>query len=146
MDFGDYIYIILAVVFSIASALGKKRKANKKAVQPSKTRDIFEELFDIKSDVANPIPEPAFSGEVSDDYSSDQEDWMEEEPADVTPAKSDLQQKLDSLYTRSTEEKTPKVVLKVTPPVKRHSILDDLHDRNQVQKAVIYAEIFQRKF
>ena len=150
MDFGDYIYIILAIVFSIASALGKKRKANKKPVQSSKTRDIFEELFDVKSEISDPIPEMGYADDVEDAYSSEYKEGEEEVLLNDAPSKSDLQQKLSTLYSRPTpvesKEEAPNVVVEVAVPAKRHTVISDLRNRNELQKALIYSEIIQRKF
>lgn len=149
MDFGDYIYVILAVVFSIVSAIGKKRKAKNKSAKPSKARSILEELFD-SSEVEDPVPQTVFVDEEPDFMSSDNE-WEEESLSYVEEKETDLQVKLSSLSYNQPKDvilDTPEILDKklTITPIKRHSVIDDLRQPNEVRKAVLYAEILQRKF
>lgn len=146
MDFGDYIYVILAIVFSIASALGKKRKG--KTTKPSKARDIFEQMFE-SSEVEDPIPQTSYVDEEVD-FMSVEDEWEEEKPAYTIDTPNDMQEKLDSLYTYSDDkmEASP-IVSKTelsTKSKKKHPIIKDLKNANEVRKAVLYAEILKPKF
>lgn len=160
MDFGDYIYIILAVVFSIVSAVGKKRKKKNKTASPSKARGIFEELFDVKSEILDPVTQPVYYDDAPESYAFDHEDaqkfntsdndeWEEDRSSDLAEPLSDMQAKLDSLYSHNTKDKSdekPVQVMKKYHITKPHSVVSDLRKHSELQKAVIYSEILKTKF
>jgi hypothetical protein len=159
MDFGDYIYIILAVVFSIVSAMGKKRK-KKKIASPSKARGIFEELFDVKSETVAPVTQPdyyddaqesdAFDNDDAQKFApSDNDEWEEDQASDLAEPLSDMQAKLHSLYGHNAKDKRdekPLQIMKKYHVTKPHSVVSDLRKHSELQKAVIYSEILKTKF
>jgi len=145
MDFGDYTYIILAILFSVISAVGKKRKSKAKTAKPSKARSILEELFDPKSGIEDPIPQPIYVDETEGETFADVDEF-EDADDEVVPPISDLQAKLNSLYTKDEVEDKPLVVLRKANPIKRHNLVENLKKHSELQKAVVYSEIFKTKF
>lgn len=145
MDFGDYIYIIIALLFSVFSAIGKKRKAKNKNAKPSKARSIIEELFDT-SEVEDPVTDPIYYDEDNEVYDEDEE-WGISQPSKVVEPYNDMQAKLDSLYTKDPIDETePVIVVKKETTTRKHSVISDLHNHNEIQKAIIYSEILKPKF
>lgn len=149
MDIGDFLYILIPVGLSIVSAVSKKRKAAAKSMPSSERKSVFDDFLNSLTD-ANDQPEPVYESPEEPFFYTDSDD-EEEEPVVVETAapKSDMQEKLDSLYSFTKKDETEVSVAKpivVTKTASRHSILDDLRDKDSVKKAVIYAEIFERKF
>ncbi len=148
MDFGDIIYVILAIVFSAAGALGKRKKKPSTQKKSSPVRDIFEELFEAKEDDPVQQFEPQYEPE---DYVAEDivpEYALEEEPVESYRSFQDevKYKKEENNSVFSTEHQTGIHIHDETKSRKRHSILVDLHQRNEVQKAVIYSEILKPKF
>lgn len=149
MDFGDYIYIILAIVFSVVGAMSKKRKAKNTKNKPPSGRGIFEELFDMNSEVEDPIPQTIFVDDEEHDFQLDYEEVKESPTTADTDFTSELRAKLDSLYAKSPEDQEIKSQAKHAEnheQKKHHSLIKDLHNSNELRKAVVYAEVMQRKF
>lgn len=150
MDSGDYIYIILAIVFSIVSAVGKKRKNKNKDIKPSKARGLFEELFDVKSEVVDPVSHPVYYDEEQEyDSSYDAEIDDEEQSFDTVAPISDMQAKLNSLYSQDTIDEVaekPAELMKKYHATKPHPVINDLRKYSELQKVVIYSEVLKTKF
>lgn len=146
MDFGDIIYIVLAIVFSAAGAYSKRKKKQQPVTQKKKSspaRDIFEELFDMKEKVDDPVQQ------------FDSQQVYEE---DIVPdffVSEDLERPVERTFAEEVAfHQKPEPQAVVVPEViavkekahKPHFILDELKKRKEVQKAVIYSEILKPKF
>ena len=148
MDFGDYIYIIVALGFSVVSAIGKKRKGKGKPAVPSKARELFDSLFDDPSRVDDPVTQPEYYEDEQGPYESNVMPWEEDVLSPVEEPIDDMQAKLDSLYSRDIQDgfDTAPVVSLPHKTVVQHSIARDLRNHSELQKAIIYAEILKTKF
>lgn len=135
-DFGDYIYIIAAILFSVVGAINKKRKKTGTPKQ-SKARDIFETLFDTEAPIGDPVQE--------------QMEYEEEAfiPRPVEPTFAHVDTFAETVDKRRTENvsvvDTGKVAT-ISHGPKNHPLLADFRSHHELQKAVIYAEILKTKF
>ena len=142
MDFGDYIYIILAIVFSVVGALSKKKKTVVKKSN-SRFQEMFSDLFDEQ---ASDDPIEQMSSYVTEEKSPS-ETVVSESVEEKAKAPMSLMQEYELLKNREAVKVSDSIVLEErVKPVKRHYLLEDLKNREELQKALIYSEVFKPKF
>ncbi|MDO5664854.1 MAG: hypothetical protein Q4G63_06325 [Bacteroidia bacterium] len=155
MEFGDIIYLILMLaffVFGIFNDSKKKKKKIDKSTEPinREIREVFREIF--QNNEKQPIPSPTLKTEKRKDQVV---------PPSITPAKSphrEFQSSLD-LVTNFEGESSLKgsmfaselfdnqKEMKVAETF--HPILERLRSKDgqsEIQKAIIYTEILNRKY
>jgi len=139
MDFGDIIYVVLAIVFSAAGAMSKRKKKKVISSPPTQgpSRDIFEEFFDFEEEVEDPIESLPIEEVIEEKPVPKAYDSSVYEPLYTVPET----QPQEEPVVKSEAPKSPK---EKTAP--RHYILDELQKRSEVKKALIYSEILKPKF
>lgn len=150
MDFGDIIYVILAIVFSAAGALGKRKKKTVEKKKSSRLQDVFNEMFEEET-TEDPIQEIAnYTENTEQELAYYTEDDIVEPEAVYEPEPMTLMQEYESLKDRSKasdlEEVSPLYAEAKKHAPKRHHILEHLKEREELKKALIYSEVLKPKF
>lgn len=145
MDFGDIIYVILAIVFSAAGALGKRKKRPQtQQKKSSAVQDIFNEMFESDK-VDDPVQQAQYYNEeelMAEYEKSNIEDFEEENKVEEKVEYQPLFTAVDNTFDSAIES-----TLETQTPVKKHHpLIADLRSRNELKRAFVYSEIFKPKF
>ena len=144
MDFGDYSYIIIAVVFSALSALSKKRKKRTSSGNGAVKRDFFQQLFNDDAVIEDPVPRYYTPDEMLQ-FEQDIDQTLQEEAVPMTFEETVLRRKEEN-KSSFVEQKKKKNEVPKHKEVIRHPILAGLNSRTEVQRAIVYAELLKRKY
>ncbi|MFB6340564.1 hypothetical protein ACE1ET_02525 [Saccharicrinis sp. FJH62] len=163
-NIGDFLYLILLVVFGIIGVFAKKKKkpvGTTGAPRPSsQTRDIFETLFPSDQD-DEPIRETVFEQEDETDYEPFPSVKSKPEVVTTKPVSSDYTSKLPNEGTSIHEDTYSQKIrgteisdqIKDMNPIKEGEIgyedsspEYDLSDPEEIKKAIIYSEILKAKY
>ncbi len=145
MDFGDLIYVIVFILASLFGTLGKKRKGRQTHRITQEPRPVFEGFLGQEKPAKSSF-QPIYTSEPTGTHQSHDQHQPKEEIS-ISDFSQKLREKRDDLsFNAPTEEVLQTPSMKVQHVGTRHPLLDDLRQRNEVQKAVIYSEIFKTKF
>ena len=144
MDFGDIIYVILAIVFSAAGALGKRKKRPQVQKKRSAVQDIFSEIFEADK-VDDPVQQAQYYNEDELMAEFEKSNIEESEELEVLEEKVEYQ----PLYTLVDSLSDPALdnpLDNYKSERKPHPLIADLRRKNELKRAFIYSEIFKPKF
>lgn len=149
-NFGDYIYIILVVVFSIVGAARKKRKKQPTTHETAPKRNVLEDLFGVGTEIEDPVPQPVYtevepvSGRM--DFSFDNQKSEEETSLFEVENVPDSIENSVEREVYDIKKDAPVKKTKSSHLSKRNVILESFRNHDEVRKAVIYSEILKPKF
>lgn len=154
-DFGSIIYLIAIVLISIFSSLGKKKKKNSTATKPKRTiPDIpnsWEELEknfpNIRKEVVNKTTEKRIS-HTEEKYSFEKgetETFSRRHNAIDISKKEKIKSRIKESNFKTYMSSEPMEVKQLEDHSDGLSSFS-FHDQEEAQKAIIYSEIFNRKY
>jgi len=160
-NIGDFLYLILLVVFGIIGVFSKKKKKPAGNPGPSApTKDIFETLFPSDQQF-EPVKETIYENEDEPDYEAFSAAKSKTETvtsrASITDYTSKLPQEGMSIhndtYSHNIMGSEISDQIKNVNPIKAGEIgyenmssKYDLSDSEEIRKAIIYSEILKAKY
>ncbi|MFB6317517.1 hypothetical protein [Saccharicrinis sp. FJH54] len=158
-NIGDFIYLILLVVFGVIGAFAKKKKKPVNGPRPaSQTRDIFDTLF--PSDDDEMVRESTYGNQDDEDYEPYAHKEIKPQPVPSSKSsgtKSTLPGEGMRIHDETVSRKITHTEIsdkiKDMDPIKAGEIQQqgsnidvDLSDPEEIKKAIIYSEILKAKY
>ena len=158
---GDFLYLILLVVFGVIGAFSKKKKKPVGKPRPAtQPRNIFETFFPSDQNF-EPVKETVYENEDEPDYEPFPAAKPKEEPVTSKSSIADYVSTLpkegmsihNNTYSRNITGAEISDQIKETDPIKEgeigyEKILQEynLSDPEEIRKAIIYSEILKAKY
>lgn len=139
MDSGDIIYVILAIVFSAAGAFSKRKKSPIVKKKSSRLQEVFNELFDEET-TEDPVQQMAAYAQEDVVLAADE---IEQQPMTLMEEYHALMKKQP---VKEAYEDREAIVEPDKQAQQPHHLLVNLKDKDELKKAIIYAEILTPKF